>query len=156
MFKYFTSFSKKRLTYKMKKDCSISYIKSAGELRNISILCRGCLFVLLLSISLSQVKAQSPNVITESIQLETDNIFDKLVEIRRDFHKYPEISGKEKRTQEVIRKRLLDLGLKVETDIYGYGIVGILEGKKEGKKLLGEPIWMLCRMILPIMLISSL
>lgn len=74
-------------------------------------------------------------VIHESIRLETDKIFDKLVEIRRNFHKYPELSGKEKRTQEVIKKHLLDLGLQVETDIYGYGIVGILEGDKKGKAI---------------------
>lgn len=74
-------------------------------------------------------------VIHESIQLETDKIFNKLVEIRRDFHKYPELSSEENRTQEVIKKYLLDLGLQVETDIYGYGIVGILEGEKKGKKI---------------------
>lgn len=73
--------------------------------------------------------------IHESIQLETDEIFDKLVEIRRDFHKYPELSSREKRTQEVIRKHLLGLGLQVETDIYGYGIVGILKGNQEGKAI---------------------
>lgn len=78
---------------------------------------------------------KSEIVIHESIRLETDKIFDKLVEIRRDFHKYPELSSEEKRTQEVIKKHLLDLGLQVETDIYGYGIVGILEGEKKGKNI---------------------
>ncbi|WP_343616944.1 amidohydrolase [Flavobacterium sp.] len=71
----------------------------------------------------------------KSIQLETDIIFDKLVEIRRDFHENPELAGKEKRTQEIIKKQLIDLGLKVETDIYGYGVVGILEGAKKGKRI---------------------
>lgn len=74
-------------------------------------------------------------VIHESIRLETDQIFGKLVEARRDFHRYPELSGEEKRTQEVIKKHLLDLGLQVEADIYGYGIVGILEGKKKGRSV---------------------
>ncbi|WP_276381787.1 M20 family metallopeptidase [Flavobacterium sp. H4147] len=71
----------------------------------------------------------------KSIQLETDKIFDKLVGIRRDFHETPELAGKEKRTQEIIKKQLIDLGLKVETDIYGYGVVGILEGAKKGKRI---------------------
>jgi len=71
----------------------------------------------------------------KSIQLETDKIFDKLVEIRRDFHENPELAGKEKRTQEIIKKQLIDLGLKVETDIYGYAVVGILEGAKKGKRI---------------------
>lgn len=71
----------------------------------------------------------------ESIRLETDKIFERLVQIRRDFHENPELAGKEKRTQETIKKYLLDLGLQVETDIYGYGVVGILEGAKKGKKI---------------------
>ena len=118
-----------------RKNGIIIYIKNTDGLRNISVFCRVCLFSLLLLVSSNQLKAQLPNVITEDIKFETDKIFDKLVEIRRDFHKYPELSGEEKRTQEVIKKHLLDLGLKVETDIYGYGIVGILEGKKKGKKI---------------------
>jgi metal-dependent amidase/aminoacylase/carboxypeptidase family protein len=71
----------------------------------------------------------------ESIKLETDRIFDKLVQIRRDLHNYPELAGKEKRTQETIKKYLLDLGLQVETDIYGYSVVGILKGAKKGKSI---------------------
>lgn len=78
---------------------------------------------------------KSKTLIHESIQLETDKIFEKLVEIRRDLHKYPEVSSEEKRTQEVIKRYLQDLGLQVETDIYGYAIVGILEGDKKGKKI---------------------
>lgn len=78
---------------------------------------------------------KSEVVTQEFIQIETDGIFDKLVQIRREFHGNPELAGKEKRTQETIKKYLLNLGLKVETDIYGYGVVGILEGGKKGKKI---------------------
>lgn len=74
-------------------------------------------------------------VVHESIRLETDKIFDRLVQVRRDFHENPELAGKEKRTQEGIKKYLLGLGLQVETDIYGYGVVGILKGAKKGKKI---------------------
>lgn len=70
-----------------------------------------------------------------SIQLETDHIFDKLVKIRRDFHENPELAGNEIRTQKVITQYLLDLGLEVEKDIYGHGVVGILKGGKPGKKI---------------------
>lgn len=80
-------------------------------------------------------KTKSELTIQESIPFETDKIFDKLVQIRRDFHENPELAGKEKRTQEVIKKHLLDLGLQVETDIYGYGIIGILKGDKKGKNI---------------------
>lgn len=69
------------------------------------------------------------------IKVETDRIFDKLVEVRRGFHENPELAGKEKQTQETIKQYLLDLGLQVKTDIYGYGIVGILKGGKKGKSI---------------------
>ncbi|MCV9930469.1 amidohydrolase [Flavobacterium sp. LS1R49] len=71
----------------------------------------------------------------ESIKLETDNIFNKLVDIRRDFHENPELAGNEIHTQKKLKQYLLDLGLEVETNIYGYGIIGILKGGKNGKKI---------------------
>ena len=71
----------------------------------------------------------------QSVQQETDRIFEKLVKIRRDFHENPELAGKEKQTQEIIRQYLLDLGLEVKTDIYGYSVIGILKGDKKGKKI---------------------
>ena len=75
------------------------------------------------------------NLTHNSIQLETDKIFEKLVKVRRNFHENPELAGKEKQTQETIKQYLLDLGLEVKTDIYGYGIVGILHGAKKGKSI---------------------
>ena len=70
-----------------------------------------------------------------SIQLQTDHIFNKLVKIRRDFHENPELAGNEIRTQKVIAQYLLDLGLEVDTNIYGHSVVGILKGGKKGKKI---------------------
>ncbi|WP_158800336.1 M20 family metallopeptidase [Pedobacter sp. L105] len=71
----------------------------------------------------------------QSIQVETDHIFNKLVKTRRNFHENPELAGNEIRTQKMIRQYLLDLGLEVETDNYGYGVVGILKGGKRGRKI---------------------
>ncbi|MBX7174468.1 MAG: amidohydrolase [Pyrinomonadaceae bacterium] len=71
----------------------------------------------------------------ELIKLETDKIYEKLVQIRRYFHENPELAGKERLTQETIKEYLSGLGLQVKTDIYGYGIIGILEGEKKGKKI---------------------
>ncbi|MEE1944313.1 amidohydrolase [Pedobacter sp. KR3-3] len=71
----------------------------------------------------------------ELIKTETDKIYEKLVKIRRDFHANPELAGHEKRTQAYIKQYLLDLGMEVETDIYGHSVIGILKGKKEGKKI---------------------
>jgi len=78
--------------------------------------------------------AQSTNNIHQSVQIETDRIFDKLVNIRREFHENPELAGYEKQTQERIKQYLLDLGLEVKTGGYGYSVVGILKGEQKGKK----------------------
>ncbi len=69
------------------------------------------------------------------IQKQSDAIFDSLVNIRRDLHMNPEISGQEKRTSKVIEEYLLRLGLEVKTNIGGYGVVGILKGDKKGRKI---------------------
>ncbi|WP_079242007.1 M20 family metallopeptidase [Chryseobacterium indologenes] len=71
----------------------------------------------------------------QSIEQETDKIFNKLVNIRRDFHENPELAGKETQTQEKIKKYLLDLGMEVQTENYGRSVVGILKGGKAGKKI---------------------
>jgi metal-dependent amidase/aminoacylase/carboxypeptidase family protein len=71
----------------------------------------------------------------ETFNIETNKIFDKLVQIRRRLHQYPELAGSEKQTHEVIKQYLFDLGLEVKTDIYGYGLVGILKGAKDGKHI---------------------
>jgi amidohydrolase len=70
-----------------------------------------------------------------NFKLETDKVFEKIVKIRRNFHANPELAGKEKQTQETIKQYLLELGLEVKTNIYGYGIVGILKGAKKGKRI---------------------
>ncbi|WP_029035109.1 M20 metallopeptidase family protein [Salinimicrobium terrae] len=69
----------------------------------------------------------------KKVQQHTDAIFDELVEVRRDFHVHPEVSGQEERTSQKIADYLLSLGLDVKTDIGGYGVVGILKGDNEGK-----------------------
>ncbi|SHM77210.1 M20 metallopeptidase family protein [Flavobacterium chilense] len=71
----------------------------------------------------------------EAIKTDTDAIFDKLISIRRDFHENPELAGNEIQTQEKIKKYLLDLGLEVQTNIYGHAVVGILKGGQKGKKI---------------------
>lgn len=80
-------------------------------------------------------KNLNEQIVHQSIQKETNKIFNKLVNIRRDFHENPELAGKEKQTQEKIKKYLLDLGLDVQTDTYGHSVVGILKGDKKGKKI---------------------
>lgn len=73
--------------------------------------------------------------IHERIEKQTDEIFNDIVKIRRDFHRYPELAGNEKRTAKVIAEYLSNLGLEVKTGVAGYGVIGILKGGKEGKSI---------------------
>ena len=58
---------------------------------------------------------------------------ENLVEIRRDFHRFPELGFKEKRTKDKITSYLKELGLDVHC---GAGIVGVLRSG-EGSKVIG-------------------
>jgi metal-dependent amidase/aminoacylase/carboxypeptidase family protein len=91
------------------------------------------LVVVILFIGFRQREKKVPT--HESIKIETDKIYEKLVKIRRDFHANPELAGHEERTQQIVAQYLLDLGLQVQTDIYGHGVVGILKGAGKGKQI---------------------
>jgi metal-dependent amidase/aminoacylase/carboxypeptidase family protein len=77
----------------------------------------------------------SERSINALIDNETDLIYGNLVGIRRDIHKFPELSEHEKRTSAIIASYLDSLGLEVRTNIGGYGVVGILKGAKPGKHI---------------------
>ncbi|WP_278550985.1 M20 metallopeptidase family protein [Elizabethkingia bruuniana] len=93
------------------------------------------LFPLLLACSVGAQQNSKATSVHQSIQSETDKIFNKLIEVRRDFHENPELAGQEIRTQKVLEKYLLDLGLEVQKDLYGHSLIGILKGGKKGKKI---------------------
>lgn len=94
---------------------------------------RNLLIITIVLIVGFQVQGQSS--IHNLIQKQTDEIFDSLVKIRRDFHMNPELSEHEKRSAEKIESYLRSLGLNVKTNIGGYGVVGILTGEKNGKHI---------------------
>lgn len=76
------------------------------------------------------------NHLKEIIQQKAKEIFQLAVEMRRDFHLYPELSGCEHRTASKISEILSQWGIEHQTGIAGTGIVGLLKGGKgEGKTL---------------------
>lgn len=86
------------------------------------------------SLILSQsIEAASPN--HDLLKQHSSDIFESLVNIRRDIHRHPEVSGEEKRTSKLVADYLAELGLDVKTNIGGYGVVGILNGHKKGRKI---------------------
>jgi len=56
----------------------------------------------------------------------------KLVEWRRHFHEFPELSNREFKTAEYIAAYLKSLGLEVQTGVGKTGIVAVLKGGKPG------------------------
>ena len=56
----------------------------------------------------------------------------KLIEWRRHFHQYPELSNREIKTAAKIAEHLKSLGIEVQTGIAHTGVVGILKGSKPG------------------------
>lgn len=75
---------------------------------------------------------EDPQKVYKQIDEQTEKIFDQVVEWRRHFHKNPELSNREEETAKYIADYLRDLGIKVETGIAHTGVVGVLEGGREG------------------------
>ena len=56
----------------------------------------------------------------------------KMIEWRRHFHQYPELSNREKNTAAKIAEHLKSLGIEVQTGVAHTGVVGLLKGGKPG------------------------
>jgi len=66
------------------------------------------------------------------VDKKADALEAKVIEWRRDFHQYPELSNREFETAKKIEAHLKGLGLEVKTGIAHTGVVGILKGAKPG------------------------
>jgi len=65
-----------------------------------------------------------------------DELNEELIDLRRDFHKHPELGFKEFRTAKIVANYLRDCGLEVEENVAKTGVVGLLKGDKPGKTLM--------------------
>ena len=61
--------------------------------------------------------------------------YEEMIELRRDFHMYPELSFQEVNTAKKIAEYQRNLGLEVQTNIGGNGVVATLRGKYPGKTI---------------------
>ncbi|MDF2669549.1 MAG: amidohydrolase [Paenibacillus sp.] len=59
----------------------------------------------------------------------------QFIQLRREFHKYPELSFQEARTSERVAEELRALGLSVRTGVGGYGVVAELIGGHPGRTI---------------------
>lgn len=72
----------------------------------------------------------------EKIEQLAEKHLERIMEIRRELHRFPELGFKEFKTAEIIKKELDRIGIPYESEIAVTGIVGLIKGKKEGKTVL--------------------
>ncbi|MBY7143160.1 amidohydrolase [Virgibacillus sp. NKC19-3] len=59
-------------------------------------------------------------------------VFNKVVTIRQDLHKHPELAFKETRTASIVAENLREWGYEVQEGVGKTGVVGLLKGKMDG------------------------
>ena len=70
------------------------------------------------------------------IKEKVEELRDELISMRRHFHANPELSFEEENTANFISNTLKQWGIKHQTDVGGYGIVGVVEGRNPNKKVI--------------------
>lgn len=87
---------------------------------------------LILPLLLFSTTAFSQSSLKPAIDKKATSIESKVIEWRRDFHKYPELGNQEFRTAKVIAEHLRSLGMEVTENVAVTGVVGVLKGGKPG------------------------
>lgn len=80
----------------------------------------------------STIMVQGQADLHSTIDSKADRLEQQVIEWRRHFHEYPELSNREFETAEKVAQHLSDLGLKVKTGVAHTGVVGILETGRPG------------------------
>jgi amidohydrolase len=68
-----------------------------------------------------------------SILQDAEQLFGKVRNLRRDFHRHPELGFQETRTAGIVAQELNELGLQVKTGIAQTGVTALLQGDRPGK-----------------------
>jgi metal-dependent amidase/aminoacylase/carboxypeptidase family protein len=76
--------------------------------------------------------APSQDALLERFAARVEEQRAELVELRRDLHENPELSGEERRTAGIVAARLSAAGFEVRTGVGGHGVVAQLVGARPG------------------------
>jgi len=91
------------------------------------------LFVSLLSILILQnAFAQMSSKLHAKIDKQAREMEAQIIEWRRHFHQYPELSNREIKTAAIVADHLKKLGIEVQTGVAKTGVVGLLKTGKPG------------------------
>ncbi len=88
--------------------------------------------LLFLLIAVSFTTAFGSEKLKQQVDESAARIESKVIEWRRHFHQFPELSNREFRTAEKVAAHLKNLGLDVRTAVAHTGVVGVLKGGKSG------------------------
>lgn len=75
--------------------------------------------------------AQKKDIHTQ-VAAAANNLEQKVIAWRRDFHEHPELGNREERTAAIVAKHLQSLGIEVKTGVAKTGVVGVLKGGLPG------------------------
>jgi len=89
-------------------------------------------FLLCLLIITSFTTAHAGEKLKKQIDTSANRIESKVIQWRRHFHQFPELSNREFKTAQKIAEHLRNLGLNVTTGVAHTGVVGLLKGDKPG------------------------
>ncbi len=60
---------------------------------------------------------------------QASSLEEDIIDIRRAVHQNPELSYDERETSELIKSKLKEYGIRFKSDVGGYGVVGLIEGR---------------------------
>ncbi|MEM7129117.1 MAG: M20/M25/M40 family metallo-hydrolase [Chloroflexota bacterium] len=70
--------------------------------------------------------------ILSSALIQIDHLREKQLALRNTLHSHPELAGQEEQTARVVTEWLQTIGLDVQTDVGGNGVIGTLQGGQPG------------------------
>ena len=68
---------------------------------------------------------------TQIIKKLAENLESKVIKMRREIHKYPELSFNEHNTMKYICSKLDEIGVRYSSGIAGTGVVALIKGEKK-------------------------
>ncbi|HKZ39298.1 MAG TPA: amidohydrolase, partial [Chryseolinea sp.] len=76
--------------------------------------------------------AQVSSKLQAKIDQQAKDIEAKVIEWRRHFHQYPELSNREVKTAAIVAEHLKKLGIEIQTGVAKTGVIGLLRSGKPG------------------------
>lgn len=82
--------------------------------------------------------ATIPTSLRERFSRDVGELTSSLIELRRDFHKYPELAFEEHRTMQRVAERLREIGIEPRTGVGGTGVIAIIDTGTPGRTVLAR------------------